>query len=153
MQRTSPQQCGSVNGESVHRCHPNITPSDASAMNLLSSQQLPQSALPSPAGFPVREQAQTFFSPPASVEPSAPEIAPAAAQDDGIASKPLPAAPQCSAECTAKCLYDYTAEDGSELSFARGDVLHILSRSGKWWRAERCGAHGLVPSNFLEPLN
>ena len=146
-------QCSRVDSESVHRCRPNVTPSEISAMNMLASPQVVQAASLSSTELPVRGQELPFFSSTVSAAPSAPEIVPTAEQRCDASSKPLPTTPPSDVECVARCLYDYTASDAAELSFKKGDVLNILSRSGRWWNAERCGARGLVPSNFLKPLN
>ncbi|XP_006462974.1 hypothetical protein AGABI2DRAFT_194016 [Agaricus bisporus var. bisporus H97] len=53
----------------------------------------------------------------------------------------------------AKALFEYNASptDPSELTFARGEVLEIFDKSGKWWEAMKSnGARGIAPSNYLE---
>ncbi|KAG6897956.1 hypothetical protein C0992_008346 [Termitomyces sp. T32_za158] len=53
----------------------------------------------------------------------------------------------------AKALYAYTAspDDPSEVSFAKGDVLDIVDKNGKWWHTRKPdGKIGIAPSNYLQ---
>lgn len=38
-------------------------------------------------------------------------------------------------------------DDDNEISFSKGEVLDIMDKSGKWWRARR--ADGSVGSEFF----
>lgn len=59
-----------------------------------------------------------------------------------------PAVTQC------RAISDYTAREDGELSFKKGDVLDILDQDDSgWWAAEKNGAQGLVPSNYLESIH
>ena len=52
--------------------------------------------------------------------------------------------------------YDFTAEDESELSMVKGDIVRVTDTSDdNWWRAEneKTGKHGIVPCQYLTPLN
>ncbi|XP_072838605.2 GRB2-related adapter protein [Pogona vitticeps] len=49
--------------------------------------------------------------------------------------------------------FDYVAENSSQLSFCRGDVLEILDGSDpNWWRGKLGVKTGLVPRNYVFPL-
>ncbi|KAG6873829.1 hypothetical protein C0995_010441 [Termitomyces sp. Mi166 len=53
----------------------------------------------------------------------------------------------------ARALYAYTAspDDPSEMSFAKGDILDIVDKNGKWWHARKPdGKIGIAPSNYLQ---
>ncbi len=48
-------------------------------------------------------------------------------------------------------LYDFTSENERELSFQRGDKMHVTDQSnGEWWHAEFKGRAGYIPSNFIQ---
>ncbi|ORY29435.1 hypothetical protein BCR33DRAFT_685709 [Rhizoclosmatium globosum] len=56
----------------------------------------------------------------------------------------------------AQALYNYTANpsDPNELSFNKGQVLDIVDKEGKWWKARYVDASGavvtgVVPSNYV----
>jgi len=61
--------------------------------------------------------------------------------------------PQDSYQYRAKALYAYaaSADDPSEISFAKGEILDIVDKQGKWWQAKKTdGAIGIAPSNYLQ---
>ncbi|KAI9140159.1 Sh3 domain of Nbp2, partial [Paraphysoderma sedebokerense] len=50
----------------------------------------------------------------------------------------------------ARALYDFDAENPSELSFAEGDIISIQYRQYPGWlMAELNGKSGLVPENYV----
>ncbi|KAH9858290.1 ras GEF [Lenzites betulinus] len=54
------------------------------------------------------------------------------------------------------CLYDYDAEDKSQLSFRRNDILDVVKKEETgWWAAVRPEDNtvGWIPSAFVEPIS
>ncbi len=50
----------------------------------------------------------------------------------------------------ARAMWDFAAQDASELSFRKGDVINILERNGEWWKGELNGAVGVLPANYVQ---
>ncbi|XP_061088314.1 src kinase-associated phosphoprotein 1 isoform X2 [Conger conger] len=51
-------------------------------------------------------------------------------------------------------LWDCDADEPDELSFNRGDLIHVISKEYNihgWWVGERNGSIGIVPKDFLQP--
>jgi len=65
---------------------------------------------------------------------------------------PLPPLPGRSSTPGVKAegMWDFVAQNQNELSFAKGDSLNILEQNGEWWKAEKNGIIGLVPSNYVQ---
>lgn len=44
-------------------------------------------------------------------------------------------------------------DDPNELSFTKGEVLHVHERKGNWWQARQAdGTVGMIPSNYVSCL-
>lgn len=55
-----------------------------------------------------------------------------------------------------KSLYDYTAADEDEVGFYDGDIIINCDPIDDGWMTgvvERTGRQGMLPSNYVEPLN
>jgi len=39
-----------------------------------------------------------------------------------------------------------------DLSFRAGEVMNVLKQDGEWWEAEKNGARGLIPGNYVSVL-
>lgn len=53
-----------------------------------------------------------------------------------------------------KALYDYEAEDETELTIKEGEILHVISETDGWYFGTNSqGKEGNFPSNFVEPIN
>ncbi|XP_074467809.1 proline-serine-threonine phosphatase-interacting protein 1-like isoform X1 [Sebastes fasciatus] len=82
-------------------------------------------------------------------------LASAEISDGGYA--PLPGLQQAASLATVPAdeesyivLYEYTAQEGDELSVSRGDTVRVLEGGDDgWWTVERNGLTGLVPGNYL----
>ena len=54
-----------------------------------------------------------------------------------------------------QALYDFQAEDDSELSMRKGDIVRITDTSDQnWWNAqnEKSGKTGVVPQSYLTEI-
>ncbi|KAH3757634.1 amphiphysin [Pelomyxa schiedti] len=49
----------------------------------------------------------------------------------------------------ARALYTFNAQDPTELSFKKGDVIKIHTKEGDWWEGELNGARGILPANYV----
>jgi len=71
-----------------------------------------------------------------------------------ISSAPMPVAhPKPSAPAStkqAKALFEFNAQDSTELGFKVNDIITILSTNGEWWEGELHGKRGLLPSNYVQ---
>ncbi|KAJ8651802.1 hypothetical protein O0I10_012623 [Lichtheimia ornata] len=48
--------------------------------------------------------------------------------------------------------YEANPDDPNELSFTKGEVLHVHERKGNWWQARQAdGTVGMIPSNYVTP--
>ncbi|CAM9719841.1 unnamed protein product [Chrysoparadoxa australica] len=92
-------------------------------------------------------------SPGATQQPSAPQPA-AMPTFGGGGMMGTPAAmppPLCRNHQFAKALYNYTAQDTSEISLTAGETIVLMEKhESGWWTGEKNGAKGLFPSNYVE---
>lgn len=77
--------------------------------------------------------------------PPSSEYSPASSPPLG--SAPPPSAPKA---VQAKALFDFNAQDSSELPFRAGDIITIRAQNGEWWEGELNGRRGLLPSNYVQ---
>lgn len=53
-------------------------------------------------------------------------------------------------------MYDYTAQDSDEISFLDGDILTNCRAIDDGWMSgtvQRTGQTGMLPANYVEPIN
>ncbi|KAI5934749.1 GRB2-related adapter protein isoform X1 [Manis javanica] len=56
--------------------------------------------------------------------------------------------------CFAQAQFDFSAQDPSQLSFHRGDIIEVLERlDPHWWRGRFCGRVGLFPQSYVQPVH
>ncbi|KAM4823504.1 GRB2-related adapter protein isoform X1 [Marmota monax] len=56
--------------------------------------------------------------------------------------------------CFAQAQFDFSAQDPSQLSFRRGDIIEILERPDPhWWRGQSCGRVGFFPRSYVQPVH
>jgi len=98
-------------------------------------------------GAPPPERPQLNFSTGAA-QPSAPPADSAA----GAGARPRPPPPARPGPRVERCraLYDFTAEDNTELPLRKGDVINIIKKGQDWWEGECNGRRGLFPGNYVE---
>uniref|UniRef100_I3NA25 GRB2-related adapter protein-like n=1 Tax=Ictidomys tridecemlineatus TaxID=43179 RepID=I3NA25_ICTTR len=59
-----------------------------------------------------------------------------------------------SVACFAQAQFDFSAQDPSQLSFRRGDIIEILERPDPhWWRGQSCGRVGFFPRSYVQPVH
>jgi len=52
----------------------------------------------------------------------------------------------------ARANFDFYSTTPGDLSFRTGDVLNVVKQDGEWWVAEKNGAQGLIPGNYVSLL-
>jgi amphiphysin len=110
--------------------------------------QQPQYGQPAPynnGGYPPQGQPQ--YGQPAPYG-GAPRQVPA--PGTGPAQPRPPPRPMSVNAIRARAMWDFAAQDPSELSFRKGDVLNILERNGEWWKGELNGQVGVLPANYVQ---
>lgn len=74
------------------------------------------------------------------------------ASESSAPPPPRPAAPPRPGSRQEHCraLYDFAAEDSTELALRKGDVVTIIKKGQDWWEGECNGRRGLFPANYVE---
>ncbi|NWH56113.1 GRAP protein, partial [Geococcyx californianus] len=50
--------------------------------------------------------------------------------------------------------FNFSAHDGSQLPFLRGDIIEVLEYPDpNWWQGKICGRVGLFPRNYVHPIH
>jgi len=100
------------------------------------------------SGAPPPPRPQLNFS--VGTQPSAPMDNGAGAAPAG--GRPRPPPPSRPGPRVERCraLYDFTAEDNTELPLRKGDVITIIKKGQDWWEGECNGRRGLFPGNYVE---
>jgi hypothetical protein len=97
-------------------------------------------ATPSQATRPVIAQS---VPPPQAARPAPPQPAPPQAP------RPTPKTQSIS----ARAIYDYTADEDNEISFAEGDVVSDIEKVDEgWWKGSCAGRTGLFPATYVEDI-
>ncbi|TNN60807.1 Intersectin-2 [Liparis tanakae] len=53
--------------------------------------------------------------------------------------------------CQVIAIYDYTAANGDEMSFSKGQLISVFDKSDPdWWKGEVNGVTGLFPTNYVK---
>ncbi|XP_003791103.1 GRB2-related adapter protein [Otolemur garnettii] len=56
--------------------------------------------------------------------------------------------------CFAQAQFDFSAQDPTQLSFRRGDIIEVLERlDPHWWRGRYCGRVGFFPRSYVQPVH
>jgi len=79
--------------------------------------------------------------------------APGGAQPSAPAGAPRPRPPPPArgpAPERCRALYDFAAEDSTELPLRKGDVVNIIKKGQDLWEGECNGRRGLFPGNYVE---
>ncbi|AWP06922.1 putative drebrin-like protein B [Scophthalmus maximus] len=119
----------------------------------------PLSALPSVPQTNNQVQAAVEPRAPSPTEPSAPPASPsllASLSPSSVKNNPTQPRPEVLTErqMCVRALYDYQAEDESEISFEPGDIIRDVETVDKaWWRGwSKDGRQGLFPANYVETI-
>lgn len=50
--------------------------------------------------------------------------------------------------------FDFSAQEGSQLPFLRGDIIEVLDcPDPNWWQGKIYGRVGLFPRNYVHPIH
>lgn len=142
---------------SVEHHHVDKTPATAGAATAVASHPPQQyemgdkTIVPSPSGY--NEYPPSSAATPHPAAASSTPVSPA-----GPASYPIQveALHDCKyitsglEEMTNVLIDQASPDDPTELSFKKGDILHVVERKGNWWQARNSeGATGIIPSNYV----
>jgi len=99
-------------------------------------------------GAPPPERPNINFSSSSSAAPPQSSAPPSG----GAPARPRPPPPRAPPQQQERCraLYDFTAEDSTELPLRKGDVVNIIKKGQDWWEGECNGRRGLFPGNYVE---
>lgn len=64
-----------------------------------------------------------------------------------------PAPPQPTRACFAQAQFDFSAQDPSQLSLRRGDIVEVVECGDPhWWRGRAGGRLGFFPRSYVQPV-
>ncbi|ORX53899.1 hypothetical protein BCR36DRAFT_411038 [Piromyces finnis] len=63
-----------------------------------------------------------------------------------LPARPAPQLPQC------RALYDFDAQQPTDLGFRRGDIITLIKSDGNWWKGTLDGQTGDFPSNYVQMI-
>jgi len=63
-----------------------------------------------------------------------------------LPARPVQEAPKC------RALYDFDAQQPSDLGFNKGDIITVVKSDGNWWRGTLNGQTGDFPSNYVQMI-
>jgi len=63
-----------------------------------------------------------------------------------LPSRPAPQVPQC------RALYDFDAQQPTDLAFRKGDIITLIKSEGNWWQGTLDGRTGDFPSNYVQMI-
>jgi len=63
-----------------------------------------------------------------------------------LPSRPAPQVPQCVA------LYDFDAQQPTDLAIKKGDIITLIKSEGNWWQGTLDGRTGDFPSNYVKMI-
>jgi len=139
--------CDAITGEGDSAAGPAGALPPKKGKKTTSQAKLAAYAMTAPGAPPPEPPQLNFSVSRAAAEPSAP--AGGAAPAGGRPRPPPPARPGGRVE-RCRALYDFTAEDNTELPLRKGDVITIIKKGQDWWEGECNGRRGLFPGNYVE---
>lgn len=65
-----------------------------------------------------------------------------------------PISPQPPRACFAQAQFDFSAQDPSQLSLRRGDIVEVVEcEDPHWWRGRAGGRLGFFPRSYVQPVH